>query len=71
VVDGYLYARGSFSPGVKWRYRKLAMLPDSPLPLQAYWSLETMQGLDPDDVRPWVEEVTSVCQSLILEVDFS
>jgi hypothetical protein len=71
AVDGYLYARGSLSPAAKWRYRKLAGLPGSALPPDAYWRLETMRDLDLGDVAPWVEEVARICQSLILEVDFS
>lgn len=71
AVDGYLFARGSFCPGVKWRYRKLAALPDSAMPLDAYWRLETMRDLDPGTVRPWVENVVQACQALMLEVDFS
>jgi hypothetical protein len=71
VVDGYLFAQGSFSPAAKWRYRKLLALPASVLPPQEYWRLETMRDLDPGDVRPWVERVAEVAQALMLEVDFA
>jgi hypothetical protein len=71
AVDGYLFANGSFSPGVKWRYRKLAALTSTTLSAAEYWRLETMRELDLHDVRPWVERVVEVCQTLMLEVDFS
>lgn len=71
AVDGYLFARGSFSPGVKWRYRKLAALPSSALSLEEYWQLELMRDLDPHDVKPWIARVVEACQALMLEVDFS
>jgi hypothetical protein len=71
AVDGYLYGRGSLSPAAKWRYRKLAALPDPALAPDIFWRLETMRDLDPDDVRPWVEEVLRTCQFLMMEVDFS
>jgi hypothetical protein len=71
AVDGYLFACGSFCPGVKWRYRKLIALAASALSAEKYWRLETMRDLDPDDVRPWVEHVVETCQTLMLEVDFS
>jgi hypothetical protein len=71
AVDGYLFAHRSFSPGVKWRYRKLAGLPAGALSAEAYWRLATMRELDPADVRPWVERVAELCQSLMMEVDFS
>jgi hypothetical protein len=71
AVDGYLFALGSFCPGVKWRYRKVIALPASALPAEKYWRLETMRDLDPDNVRPWVEQVAETCQELMMEVDFS
>jgi hypothetical protein len=71
AVDGYLAARGSLSPKEKWRYRKLTELPDGPLGPDEYWSLETMRDLDPEDPRPWIMRVIEVCNSLIMEVDFS
>jgi hypothetical protein len=71
AVDGYLFRRGSLSPAAKWRYRKLAELPDGALSLDVFWRLETMRDLDPNDVHPWVTEVLRTCQSLMMEVDFS
>ncbi|HEX6521144.1 MAG TPA: hypothetical protein VF070_14230 [Streptosporangiaceae bacterium] len=71
AVDGVLFARGSLAPNVKWRYRKLASLPGPPLAPAVYWRLETARDLDISDPRPWVEEIVQVCQSLMLEVDFS
>jgi hypothetical protein len=71
TVDGYLFAHGSFCPGVKWRYRKLIALPTGALSAEEYWRLETMRDLDPNNVRPWVEHVVETCQRLMLEVDFS
>jgi hypothetical protein len=71
AVDGYLAARGSFSPQEKWRYRKLTELPDPPLSPEEYWDLETMRDLDPADPQAWITRVIDVCNSLIMEVDFS
>jgi hypothetical protein len=71
AVDGYLAARGSLSPEEKWRYRKLAEVPDGPLDPDEYWRLETMRDFDPADPNAWVMRVIEVCNSLIMEVDFS
>lgn len=71
AVDGYLFGRGSFSPAAKWRYRKLSELPDTALSPDIFWDLETMKDLDPNDVRPWIEQVLRTCQCLTMEVDLS
>ena len=71
AVDGYLAARGSFSPKEKWRYRKVKELPKSPLSPDEYWALETMRDLDPADPHAWVMRVLGVCHSLVTEVDFT
>ncbi len=70
AVDGYLFARGSLAPNRKWRYRKLAALPDSRLSADEFWRLVSMRELDDENPRPWVEQVAEVCQLLIMEVDF-
>jgi hypothetical protein len=71
AVDGYLYARGSLAPSPKWRYRKLAELPDPLLTAAEYWHLTTMADLDRRDPAGWVESVARTCEKLVMEVDFA
>jgi hypothetical protein len=71
AVDGYLAANGEICPTHKWRARKVAQAKLDGLDPDAYWALETMRDLDPDQPGRWVELVLEECRRLMLEVDFA
>lgn len=69
TVEALLASLGEFGSGEKWRARRMRAAKPDVLPYDLYWEIETMRGLDPEDVGVWVRRVVSECKRITREVD--
>jgi hypothetical protein len=70
AVDALLESHDVYgSRIVKWRARRVqeAALPE--LPFDDYWAVETMAGLDRDDLRTWITDTVKRTRRLIMAVE--
>ncbi|MFJ5631831.1 nucleotidyltransferase domain-containing protein [Streptomyces goshikiensis] len=72
AVDALLEGHGSYgSQAPKWRPNRLKAASPPALSFEDYWVLETMQGYDPEDPRPWINGVLTICQDIAMRVEVS
>jgi hypothetical protein len=70
AVDALLESHGEFGSHMpKWRPNRLRIVAPSFLSFERYWALETMQGYDDADPKPWIREVLALCQDISLRVE--
>ena len=70
AVDALLEGAGEYGSHMpKWRPKRLRAATQDVLPFDTYWAVETMQGCDPADPRPWITRVLTVCQDIAMRVE--
>ncbi|MEV6328823.1 nucleotidyltransferase domain-containing protein [Streptomyces sp. NPDC051909] len=70
AVDALLEGQGEFgSQSPKWRPQRFRAACPPALSFEDYWALETMRGYDPEDPRPWITEVLTICQEISMRVE--
>ncbi|MER6565173.1 hypothetical protein ABT288_03005 [Streptomyces sp. NPDC001093] len=71
-VDALLEGHGQFgSQAPKWRPQRFRAVRPSALSFEDYWALETMRDYDPEDPRPWINKVLTICQDIAMRVEVS
>ncbi|MFB6838440.1 hypothetical protein [Streptomyces sp. NPDC056361] len=69
AVDALLEAEGEYGSHLpKWRAHRFRAAAPAGFPFDQYWQIETMQGYDPADPRPWIKEVLTLCQDIAIRV---
>ncbi|MEV4556244.1 hypothetical protein AB0K51_04505 [Kitasatospora sp. NPDC049285] len=68
AVDALMAFHGEVARDGKWRSRRVRIVDSKILPFDAYWRLETMQDLDPEDPLPWLQSVLALCREISFEV---
>jgi hypothetical protein len=53
----------------KWRARRMRDAAPGALSFDQYWSMETMQDLDPADPGNWVRRTISWCKATAMEIE--
>lgn len=72
AVDALLEAQGEYgSQSPKWRPMRFRAACPPALSFEEYWALETMRGYDPEDPRPWINQVLTMCQEISMRVEVS
>ncbi|KMS72078.1 hypothetical protein ACM01_24715 [Streptomyces viridochromogenes] len=70
AIDALLEAEGEYgSHLLKWRPNRFRACAPRALSFDEYWKIETMQGYDPVDPRPWIKNVLTICQDIAMRVD--
>ncbi|MEU3536296.1 MULTISPECIES: hypothetical protein [Streptomyces] len=71
-VDALLEGLGQFgSQAPKWRPQRFRAARPDALSFEDYWALETMRDYDPEDPRPWINQVLTICQDIAMRVEVS
>ncbi|GLX47547.1 hypothetical protein Shyhy01_04970 [Streptomyces hygroscopicus subsp. hygroscopicus] len=71
-VDALLEGHGQFgSQSPKWRPQRFRAARPDALSFEDYWALETMRDYDPEDPRPWINRVLTICQDIAMRVEVS
>ncbi|GAA3784305.1 nucleotidyltransferase domain-containing protein [Streptomyces phyllanthi] len=72
AVDALLEGQGEYGSQLpKWRPNRFRAVSSEFLSFEDYWALETMRGYDPDDPRPWINDVLTICQEIAMRVETS
>jgi hypothetical protein len=68
-VEALLVSHGEYPQNLKWRPRRFRTAAPASLSYDDYWSIETMQGLDPAAPGPWIERVAEICKNISMDVE--
>ncbi|MBT2363967.1 hypothetical protein J7E88_01110 [Streptomyces sp. ISL-10] len=72
AVDALLEGHGQYgSQSPKWRPNRFRAACPPALSFEDYWALEIMRGYDPEDPRPWINQVLTICQDISMRVEVS
>jgi hypothetical protein len=72
AIDALLEGQGEYGSHMpKWRANRFKAVAPETLSFEEYWALETMQGYDPADPRPWIKDVLTICQDISMRVETS
>jgi hypothetical protein len=69
AIDALLEAEGEYGSHLpKWRPNRFRASAPEAFSFDRYWQIETMQGYDPADPRPWIKQVLTICQDIAMRV---
>jgi len=72
AIDALVEGHGEYGSHMpKWRANRFKAVRPETISFEEYWALETMQGYDPADPRPWIKDVLTICQDISMRVETS